>query len=275
VLRAGLIGFPVEHSRSPAMHNAAFAAAGIAARYELWPTSSDELSDRIAALRDPAILGANVTIPHKIAVMPLLDEIDSSAERVGAVNTIVRRSGRLRGCNTDAEGLARALREAGHAQVAGGVVLGAGGAARAAVVALSDLGAGQIAIAARRADAAVSLVRMLQPVVGRAILEAVSLVETAVLAALQHTDIVINATPIGMANAPGVPLGRESLAALPSHALVVDLIVEPTAWLALANSLGLATTDGLPMLLHQGALAWEWWTAQAAPLDAMRLALGI
>src|SRR5271165_5224971 len=111
MLYAGLIGEPIAHSRSPAMHNAAFAALGIDARYDLWPTTAAELEARVALLRRPEMLGANVTIPHKRTVLSLLDSLDESAAAIGAVNTIVQREGRLIGYNTDGAGLELAVRE--------------------------------------------------------------------------------------------------------------------------------------------------------------------
>ena len=138
----GLIGWPVEHSRSPAMHNAAFAALGLDWRYILLPTPPDQLAAVVARIRSGELQGANVTIPHKQAVMPFLDEIDPAAQAVGAVNTIVRRADRLIGFNTDTLGFKRALLETGVAvKDQPCAVLGAGGSARAVVYVLRELGA--------------------------------------------------------------------------------------------------------------------------------------
>ncbi len=276
MLRVGLIGDPVAHSRSPDMHNAAFAAAGIDARYALWPTPAADLAARIASLRESDVLGANVTIPHKLAVIDLLDALDDSARRVGAVNTIVNQDGALAGANTDAPGLAAALTEVGRGHVTRGIVLGAGGAARAAIVALADCAARAITVAARRLDHAEALVDEMQPRLPRVALDAGPLVTGGrLVSSLANADVVINATPIGMAHAPGSPLDAAQLAALPPHALVADLLTTPTALVTHARARGLAAMDGLPMLARQGALAWELWTGQPAPLDAMRHALGL
>src|SRR3954463_6722989 len=145
-LLAGLIGDPVAHSRSPLLHNAAFAHLGIHAPYELWPTSAPELAARVASLRAPQILGANVTLPHKIAVLELLDQLDPAVELIGAANTIIREpDGSLTGANTDAPAFLASLREDGGYDPAGQtiVILGASGAARAAAMALAGGGGGR------------------------------------------------------------------------------------------------------------------------------------
>lgn len=268
---AGLIGHPIAHSRSPAMQNAAFAALSVAARYELWPTATSVgLAQRIARLRRPDVLGANVTIPHKVAVMDLLNDLMPSAQEVGAVNTIIPRAKRLEGHNTDAAGLVAALREAGYGACARGAILGAGGAARAAIVALRRMGATHVHLIARAPQAAAELAR----IVGGAISWS-TLAETSVPAALPAADIVVNATPVGSVDQPGMPMPEEWLDKLSPHALVVDLIAAPTAWARAAQAHGMAVMTGLPMLLHQGALALELWLGRPAPLDVMRAALGL
>lgn len=277
---AGLIGDSIAHSPSPAMQNAAFAALGIAARYELWPATAAELPARVRALREPGMLGANVTIPHKLAVVSLLDDLGPSAREVGAVNTIVARGGPLVGHNTDAAGLAAALREAGREHSASGVVLGAGGAARAALVALRRLGARRVTLLARDPaplrGAGLGTAWRATLETGAttfALLPAGPRAPGDVADALATADVIVNATPVGSAALPGMPLGADWLGVLPTDALVVDLIASPTAWLAAARALGLATLDGRLMLLWQGALAFSLWTAQPAPLAAMRAAL--
>jgi shikimate dehydrogenase len=154
--KVGLIGYPVAHSRSPQMHNAAFQTLAIDARYELWETPQHQLEERIASLRSPDMLGANVTIPYKEQVVGLIDECDALATHIGAVNTIVNRNGRLVGYNTDAPGFIRALAECpGHPFDSQGkktVILGTGGAARAAAVALIEHGAASVSILGRNTD---------------------------------------------------------------------------------------------------------------------------
>src|SRR6185436_18645924 len=146
----GVFGWPVAHSRSPAMHNAAFAALGLDAVYVPFAVPSNKLARAIEAASALDVAGINVTLPHKSAIMPLLARVEPVAQAIGAVNTVVRDGARLIGTNTDAEGLARALREAGvELTAARVVVLGAGGAARAAVVGLGQAGATRIDVAAR------------------------------------------------------------------------------------------------------------------------------
>ena len=159
-LLAGLIGDPVTHSRSPMLHNAAFAKLGIHARYELWPTSALELAARVDSLRAPHILGANVTLPHKIAVLQLLDRLDPAVELIGAANTIIREAdGSLTGANTDAPAFLASLREEGGYDPAGQtiVILGASGAARAAAMALAGAGVARLVIANRTIERAEAL----------------------------------------------------------------------------------------------------------------------
>jgi shikimate dehydrogenase len=276
MLRAGVIGDPVAQSRSPAMQNAAFAALGLDARYERWLTLAVDLPERIASLRADDVLGANVTIPHKLAVMPWLDEIAPSAEIVGAVNTIVCQGARLIGHNTDAEGLAAALLEVGWHGMEQAVVLGAGGAARAAVVALHSLGARAICVLARQPESARLLVDALTDHVTDVALLWGDLAEPDMALwgrMLAGTEIIVNATPVGMASLPGMPLAEAVVDRIHAGTLVLDLITQPTRLLAAARARQLPTLDGLPMLLHQGALAFTLWTGQRAPLDVMRQAL--
>lgn len=274
--RVGLIGDPVAHSRSPRMHQAAFAALGLDARYELWPTTLAELPARIASLRAPDVLGANVTIPHKRAVIALLDDLAPMAQLVGAVNTIVRQGGRLIGDNTDAHGLAAALRLVGWEEVEQGVVLGSGGAARAAIIALHRLGARMVCVMARNGEAAQHIVDTLAPhVPGTSLLWGdLNATEPGVWQRmLAGTEIVVNATSVGMNGVTAMPLSVGTLDQLRAGTLVVDVITAPTALARAAQARELPCMDGLPMLLHQGAQAFTLWTGHPAPLAAMRAAL--
>ena len=274
VCLAGLIGYPVGHSRSPAMQQAAFDALSIAARYVLWETPPDALAGRIASLRAPDILGANVTIPYKTAVVPLLDGLAASAERAGnAVNTIVRdENGRLIGHNTDVAGVLRTL-DAHRAGDAGQALLalGAGGAARAVCAAAGERGMA-LRVAARHPEAA----RAALMAAGLASAEVIALDARAGLAeALAASGVVINATSVGMGDALASPLPDDLLASLPAGALVFDMVYAPpeTALLRAARALGLRTASGLEMLLEQGAAAFQLWTGQYPPIAAMRAAL--
>lgn len=257
----GLIGWPVEHSRSPAMHNAAFAALGLDWHYILLPTPPDHIEAVMARLRSGELLGANVTIPHKQAVLPFLDEIDPAAQAVGAVNTIVRRAERLIGFNTDTLGFQRALLETGSAvQDQPCAVLGAGGSARAVVHVLNELG-GRITIYARD----VSQARALHG-------------DARSLAALPEIDpatrLIVNTTPVGLS--PNVTASPwPASVPFPAQALVFDLINNPprTRLMQQAEQAGLRAVNGWSMLVYQGAAAFELWTGREPPVDVMKRAM--
>lgn len=272
---AGVIGHPVAHSRSPALQQAAFDALGMAARYELWDTPPDQLATRVARLRAPEVLGANVTIPHKTTVLPLLDAVAPSASPpLAAVNTIVREESaagvRLVGHNTDVPALRRVLAEQ-SAWAAGRrmLVLGAGGAARAAL-AVAQLEGVEVTVAARRPEGARAALAALAPA------HVLDLAETGALAAaLAGARVLVNTTPVGMRAAEASPLPLELLRQLAPASFVFDMIYSPpeTALVRAARALGLRAQGGLSMLLYQGALAFTLWTGHEPPLDAMRAAL--
>ncbi len=298
IRRLGVIGHPVAHSRSPAMQQAALDALGIPARYELWDTPPDELPARVAALRGPDMLGANVTIPYKAAVVPLLDAIAPQAQRAaGVVNTIVRDvtplGVHLVGHNTDVAALVRILDESAvWSEQRRVVVLGAGGAAQAALGASRQRGA-EVWVAARRLEAAQAALIALwsrehedEPGGGAHLPEAwrrraVPLADHTRLAeALSGADVLLQATLVGMCNVgdgEGSPLPLELLDHLPAHAFVFDMVYAPpeTALVRAARSRGLRASGGLPMLLYQGAAAFTLWTRREAPLEVMRAALSL
>ncbi len=260
----GLIGWPVEHSQSPRMHNAAFSACGLDGQYVLLPTPPDQLPAALDRIRSSELSGANVTIPHKAAVMPLLDEIDPVATAIGAVNTIIVRDDRLIGLNTDAVGFARALLEMSiDVRDRPCAVLGAGGAARAVVFALKQLDA-QVTCYARDVAKVRSPIGLDGPARS---LDDLDRLES-------QTILVVNATPVGMApkvDASPWPAGVK----FPAGALAFDLIYNPrrTRWMEQAEQCGARSMNGLAMLVYQGAAAFEMWTGHAAPLDVMRAAL--
>ena len=259
--RVLLLGDPVAHSLSPAMHNAAFRALRIDAAYEARRVTSAELGAVVQALHREPYLGANVTIPHKEAVLGLVDRYAELVERIGAANTLVREGDRLRAENTDVGGFREALSEAGVA-VAGkrALLLGAGGAARAVAAALRDLDA-SLDVAARRVEQARELVAR----IGGGRLEARTWPRD-----LDRYDLVVNATPLGLH-------GEDPLAgvALRAGQTIVDLVplVRETPLVRRARSAGCVTVDGLPMLLHQAAASFRLWTGRDAPIDVMRCAL--
>ena len=268
-LAAGIIGYPLGHSISPAFQQAAIDFYGMDARYVVWETPTEDLPQRIQALRAPDTLGANVTVPHKEAVRPYLDRLVDAAQRTGAVNTIVSRDGALEGHNTDVTGFQRALKEDGGFDPAGkrALLLGAGGAARAVAYALVEAGVTSIAIANRTVERAQRLVDALG---SDAILEAVSL-ERAALASQDGWDLIVNCTSLGMLH--GLSEGQSPLHSdvIPSHALVYDLVYNPqeTPLLRQAREAGARTLGGLPMLVYQGAESFQLWTGKEAPLKVM------
>lgn len=275
---AGLIGFPVSHSLSPRMHNAAFESLGIEACYELWETPLHELEARVHAVRAPQILGANVTVPYKEVVLPWLDAVDAQAERIGAVNTLVNRAGRLVGYNTDAPGFLRALQErAGPAYMLQGkraVILGNGGAARGAAVALLDSHIGALAILGRTpARIEALLTHMRQHYTGACDLQGILLGTTTAQRAVEQADLVVNTTSVGLKEGDETVLIEAEW--LTSTTLVMDMIFHrpQTPFLRAAQARGCVTLNGLTMLLYQGALAFELWTNCPAPEGQMRAAL--
>lgn len=262
---AGIIGHPVAHSLSPVFQQAAFEACGLEARYERWDTPAEALAGRLVSLRDPKYLGANVTIPHKEAVIPLLDELGGQAARMGAVNTIVNREGRLFGFNTDGPGFVAAVRNEAAFDPAGRrcLLLGAGGAARGIAFALADARAAAVAIWNRSPERAERLARDV----------AASGAEVAPAAEPSPSgfDLVVNCTSLGMhGTGTEAELPCDPAQAAPG-ALFVDIVYAPehTAWLQAARAAGVRTLGGLPMLIYQGALAFELWTGVHAPVETM------
>ena len=270
---AGVIGDPVAHSRSPALHNAAFAHLGLRARYELWPTPADQLAARIATLRAPHILGANVTLPHKIAVLELLDRLDPEVEVIGAANTIIREAdGSLTGANTDARAFLASLREEGGYEPDGqsAVILGASGAARAAAVALVGAGVARLAVVNRTLERAEDLLGdLLAAAAGDPQLFALAAGDTDLPAVLAQATLIVNATSLGWHHDES-PLAMQLI---PPGALVFDMVYRPTRLLREALERGARPLDGAGMLVRQAALAFERWTGQASPLEVMRAAM--
>jgi shikimate dehydrogenase len=274
-IRLGIFGFPVAHSKSPEMHQAAADALGIALEYDRFEVAPADLSAEVMRKHDEGIDGYNLTVPHKEAVMALLDGVAPLARAIGAVNTVVRTDDGYVGHNTDAPGFVRSLEEAGvRVDDARVVVLGAGGAARAAVVGLAEAGAAEIAVLARRPEQSEALVESLAKHVNCTI-EAASLSEAdwhfdSATLVVQATSATLESNPRANEFAAMLPIDS-----LPSDAAVVDMVYKPvrTAVLARSEERGLKVVNGLGMLLHQGAIAFEMWTGSAPPLDVMREAL--
>jgi shikimate dehydrogenase len=266
----GVLGDPVDHSLSPAMQNAGFAACGLPHLYFRWRVSPTELRQALREARGLGVGGLNLTVPLKETVLPLLDELTAEAKRIGAVNTIMWRRGRLVGDNTDARGFARALRGRVRLRGARAVVIGAGGSARAIAASLVTGGCREILVANRTAARAEALAAWLRSVGGRDV-HVAALEALRRGAALEGAALVVNTTPVGLA-------GRSlavRIEATPHRCLVVDLVYgpKPSPFLRAAARAGRPVLDGAPMLLHQGALAFEAWTERRAPLAAMALAL--
>ncbi len=265
-MRVGVIGDPVAHSLSPALQQPALDALGVPARFERWHTSAAELPDRVASLRLADALGASVTVPHKVAVMRLLDEIAETARDAGAVNTVVNRDGRLVGENTDVHGFAASLGEVrSDFGSYSALVLGAGGAARAVVLGLHGLGVPRITVANRSDERA----RHLAADLGSVPVDIIDAEGASLAAAIRRASILVNATSLGW-TAGETPVDLDLLAALSGDALVVDLTYRETDLLVAARVGGLQALDGLAMLVHQGAKALELWTGKTAPLAIMR-----
>jgi shikimate dehydrogenase len=266
----GVLGDPVDHSLSPAMHNAGFAACGLPHLYLRWRVSPGELRQALREARRLDVGGLNLTVPLKEAALPLLDGLTAEAKRIAAVNTIVLRRGRLIGDNTDARGFARSLRGRVRLRGARAVLIGAGGSARAVAASLVAAGCREIVVANRTRTRAEALVAWLHHV-GAPSSSVVPLEALRRGAALEGAALVVNTTPVGLAGR-SVPA---NIGATPRRCLIVDLVYgpKPSPFLREAARAGRPVLDGAPMLLHQGALAFEAWSERRAPLAAMALAL--
>jgi shikimate dehydrogenase len=270
--RVYLLAYPAAHSLSPAMHNAVFEHLGIEGRYEALEVPPERLPEAVQQLRTRDVYGANVTIPHKLAVMALVDELTDAARTVGAVNTIVNVHGRLTGHNTDASGFLRALVEDAHFSPRDkrAVVLGAGGAARAVVYALLTAGVAGLELYNRtpaKGQALAAAFSSLGPV---RVLDPERLAER-----VHGADLLVNTTSVGMEHGGHDPdVSPLPTGLLPYQGLVCDIVYRParTRLLKDAAVAGLATQNGLPMLVYQGAEAFRTWTGHDAPASVMRAA---
>ncbi len=267
----GVIGDPVEHTMSPVMHNAAFREIGIDYLYVPFRVKKEELGKAIEGMRALNIKGLSVTIPHKVAVIQFLDKLDSLAEQIGAVNTIVNDDGVLTGYNTDATGFLQALLEGGiEPEGENIVILGAGGASRAISFILADRGA-HLVILNRllELDWAKELAGRILQTFSKEV-EALELNRENLTGALGKADILVNATSVGMSpNIDETPVDSDLLK--PSL-IVFDIVYNPikTRLLREAEAAGAGTINGVDMLVWQGALAFEKWTGRKAPVELMR-----
>jgi len=265
----GILGHPVKHSLSPVLHNAAFAEVGLDWAYVAFDVADGACPAAVAGIRALGVQGLSVTMPHKRSVALVCDQLSPTAKALGAANTVVRRGDRLDGDSTDGPGFLASLRAAGH-DPAGCtcLVLGAGGAAAAVVLALAGAGAMGVKVLARRPEAASEVAALAGTVGGVGSADDVG-----------GVDILVNATSVGMRDTPGdgaMPFGLDP-AVLSRGQLVVDLVYHPlrTPLLEAAEAAGATPVDGLGMLVHQAALAFELWTGIAAPLGVMAAAARI
>ena len=267
----GIIGFPIRHSISPIFQQAALDYCEIEATYRAWEVTPDEAGAFVQGLRKPDKLGINVTVPHKEAVIPYLDEVDDWATEAGAVNTIVNRSGRLTGHNTDGYGFLRALQEEGAFNPRGRrvLILGAGGAARGVVLALIRANVDQLTIANRTVSRAQRLAELARA--SGVTSEAIPLSGSDLTEAAAQAELIVNCTTIGMAHGPdekGTPLSWRQIR---PTALVYDLVYNPveTPLLRAAGRAGARALGGISMLVYQGAASFEMWTGRPAPISVM------
>ena len=266
-----VIGDPVEHSLSPIIHNAAFQHLNLDYVYVAFNVRAYQLKDAILGVRGLGIYGLNVTMPHKISIIKYLDELDETAKRIGSVNTVLNKDGRLIGYTTDGVGAFNALKYAGSDPLGKKVVvLGAGGASRSICFTLAER-VRELIILNRTLERAVSLANNIREVLGGKVnVRAASLVDENLRKELKDADILINATSVGMKpNDAYTPVKRDFLH---RNLTVFDIVYNPleTRLLREAKLIGAKTIDGLSMLIHQGAVSFEIWTGVKAPIDVMR-----
>lgn len=271
--RVALLGKPLRRRHSQVMHDAAFDAAGIDARYVLMEVEPDEVPDVVAAARGAEWLGLGVTAPYKRVVAELCDEVEHDATMIGAVNNVVRTDdGRLVGFNSDAPGFRAGVELAMGRPLDGTevVVAGAGGAARAVVFACLTAGAGRVTVGNRTVAAAAALAERFDGL-GTAAIEVAALDDPAFRASLASADLAVNATTVGMVD-PGMTI---DVGALPERATVFDLVYVPpeTPLLAAARARGLRAANGSEMLIAQAAIAFERWTGRGGMADVMQAAV--
>ncbi len=265
----GIIGDPIEHTMSPAMHNAAFQRLELDYWYLPFRVKKEGLGKAIDGMRALDIRGLNVTIPHKVTVIPLLDKVEPLANKIGAVNTIVNDDGVLTGYNTDATGFLEALLAQGVAPAGSRlVILGAGGASRAVTFVLAERGANLI-ILNRSLARAQELVQRVSSVAKNSI-EALALNPENLAAVLEKTDVLINTTSVGMN--PDIDETPVPAKLLKPSLVVFDIVYNPpkTRLLRDAESAGAKVIGGLDMLVWQGALAFKLWTGKEAPVKLMK-----
>lgn len=265
----GIIGYPLGHSISPIFQQAAFDFYRMDARYLLWETRPDDLQRQMKSIRANHILGAGVTVPHKQAVIPYLDKLVGVAQHTGAVNTIINRDGFLEGHNTDVVGFLKGLTGYGDFNPAGKsvLILGAGGAARAVAYALACAEVKCLYIANRTIDTAKKLADLVTVNMGVDVLYS----DFSALNKEGDWDLIVNCTTLGMRHGSGEGMSPLPRDLIPIHSLVYDLVYNPesTPLLEDASAVGARILGGLPMLVHQGAAAFQLWADREPPVEAM------
>ena len=268
----GIIGHPVSQSMSPAMHNAAIRALNIDYVYVPLHVMPEDLESAICGIRALNVAGVNVTIPHKEPIIAFLDEVSESGSRTGSVNTVINRDGRLRGESTDGPGFMRSAEgEWGAINGCRALVLGAGGSSKAVCYSLAEAGC-KIVVANRTFERAAQLTEGLNSFFGK-VSKAVRIDREVLAEEIREADLLVNTTSVGMYPATeGIPLPSDLLRA---NVLVYDLIYNPgeTRLVREARSRGARAMNGLMMLVHQGALSFEMWTGQKAPIMIMQEAV--
>jgi shikimate dehydrogenase len=270
---AAIIGYPIGHSLSPAMYAAAFPAMGIAATYEAWPVAPKDVAKAIERLRGDDMLCMNVTVPHKEAVLPLLDEVEPTARAIGAVNCISKATGRLVGHNTDKYGYIRSLREAGcEPKGLRAVVLGVGGSARAVGFGLLEAGVTSLTLAGRNRPRVSKLANDLRPYANDTLITEAGWEREELSEACRAADLIVNCTPVGMRYTSSEGESPIVAAALRRDVWVSDLVFNPqhTELLRLAEAAGARPVGGLEMLVYQAEESIRLWCGRAGPVDIIR-----
>ena len=267
----GVFGHPIAHTASPAMHNAAFDRFGMNWRYLAFDVDPARLGGALHGIADLNFAGVNLTVPHKILALDIVDEVDKQARLLGAVNTVIVDGHELHGFNTDGYGFVRGLREDFGLELRGRrvLILGAGGAGRALAIQAAMDGAAAIFLANRTVSKAFQVVGEIRKIVPHAFTVALPLQPAHIAKHLDEVDLVVNATSIGLGD-DASPIPAQILT---PDLFVLDLIYRPTRLLREAASAGCTVSDGETMLLHQGAAAFTLWTGQPAPVEVMQEAL--
>lgn len=269
---AGLLGYPIKHSKSPQIHNTAFEALNLDHVYLAFEVEDGHLEEALGAMKVLDAIGFNVTMPHKNKVVELLDEVSEEVKIIGSVNTVKNEKGRLIGYNTDGKGFIKALQEAGadirNKKI---VMAGAGGAARAIAIQLAFDGAGEIVMFNRTLSTAEKIVNSINSNIASRRARAFQMDEAVMKEELKEAALLINCTSLGMKNAIDQSIVTDT-ETLHSGLFVSDIIYDPpkTKLLSIAEEVGCRTMNGLGMLIWQGAIAFKIWTGKEMPVDLIK-----